>query len=106
MANENDDFLHELGDLVTSEDWLDDYANYEITENPTDPEKPYNEGIKRLVDVRDKYIEQAKTQLQDPSSDAQFYRNKDGQTIHEYIESFSNPTEENNRTVLDLLNIQ
>ncbi len=106
MANENDDFLHELGDLVTSEDWLDDYANYETTENPTDPEKPYNEGIKRLVDVRDKYIEQAKTQLQDPSSDAQFYRNKDGQTIHEYIESFSNPTEENNRTVLDLLKIQ
>lgn len=105
MANENDDFLHELGDLVTSEDWLDDYANYEITENPTNPEKPYNEGMKRLVDVRDEYIEKAKTQLQDPSSDAQFYRNKDGQTIYEYIESFSTPTEETNRTVPDLLKI-
>ena len=105
MANENDDFLHELGDLVTSENWLDDYANYETTEHPTNPDALYNEGIKRLVDVRDKYIAKAKTQLQDPSSDAQFYRNKDGQTIYEYIESFSTPTEETNRTVPDILNI-
>ena len=106
MTNENEDFLHELGDLVTSDDWLDDYANYQITKNPTNPEKPYNEGMKRLVDVRNEYIEKAKTQLQDPSSDAQFYRNKDGQTIYDYIERFNTPTEETNRTVTDILKIQ
>ena len=106
MVNENDDFLHAMGDIVTEESWPDDYNNYEISDHPTQVNAKYNKGIEKLIKVRNEYIKKGKKKILDPSSDAQFYRNSEGQTIFEYMESFKTNNPESNSTVLELLDIK
>jgi hypothetical protein len=86
IVNENDDMLHEIGDMINTDDWRGDYNNYSVEPNPDNPDQLYNKGIDRIKEIRSKYIEKAVERISEESSEAQLYRNKDGQTIFEYIE--------------------
>jgi len=86
IVNENDDMLHEIGDMINTDDWRADYNDYTVEPDPDNPDQLYNKGIDRIKEIRSKYIEKAVERISDESSEAQLYRNKDGQTIFEYIE--------------------
>jgi hypothetical protein len=86
IVNENDDMLHEIGDMINTDDWRGDYNNYSVEPNPDNPDQLYNKGIDRIKEIRSKYIEKAVERISEESSEAQLYRNKDGLTIFEYIE--------------------
>ena len=86
IVNENDDMLHEIGDMINTDDWRADYNDYTVEPDPDNPDQLYNKGIDRIKEIRSKYIEKAIERISDESSEAQLYRNKDGQTIFEYIE--------------------
>lgn len=86
IVNENDDMLHEIGDMINTDDWRADYNDYTVEPDPDNPDEYYNKGIDRIKEIRSKYIKKAVERISDESSEAQLYRNKDGQTIFEYIE--------------------
>lgn len=86
IVNENDDMLHEIGDMINTDDWRADYNDYTVEPDPDNPNEYYNKGIDRIKEIRSKYIKKAVERISDESSEAQLYRNKDGQTIFEYIE--------------------
>jgi len=88
VMNDGDEMLHELHDLVTDDYWPTDYDNYTVEPNPDNKgkQKMYNRGIERFNDIREKHIKRAVEYISDESN-INLYRNKDGQTVHEYIES-------------------
>jgi hypothetical protein len=86
VVNDGDEMLHELHDLVTDEDWQMDYDNYTVEPDPDNQDKLYNKGIDRLKEVRQKHVDRAVDYISDESN-INLYRNKDGQTVHEYIKS-------------------
>ncbi len=86
VVNDGDEMLHELHDLVMDEDWQLDYDNYTVEPNPDNQDELYNRGIERFKEVRQKHIDRAVDHISDESN-INLYRNKDGQTVHEYIES-------------------
>ena len=86
VVNENDDMLHELHDLVMDDGWQTDYDNYTVEPNPDNQDQLYNEGIERFKAVRQKHVERAVDYISDESN-INLFRNNDGQTVHEYIES-------------------
>jgi len=102
VVNEGDEMLHELHDLVMDEDWQLDYDNYTVEPNPDNQDELYNKGIERFKEVRQKHIDRAVDHISDESN-INLYRNKDGQTVHEYIESLEDrPARSGN--VLEKLN--
>ena len=88
VMNDGDEMLHELHDLVTDDYWPTDYDNYTVEPNPDNKgkQKMYNRGIERFNDIREKHIKRAVEYISDESN-INLFRNKDGQTVHEYIES-------------------
>ena len=88
VMNDGDEMLHELHDLVTDDYWQTDYDNYTVEPNPDNKgkQKMYNRGIERFNDIREKHIKRAVEYISDESN-INLFRNKDGQTVHEYIES-------------------
>ena len=86
--NDGDEMLHELHDLVTDDYWQTDYDNYTVEPNPDNKskQKMYNRGIERFNDIREKHIKRAVQYISDESN-INLFRNKDGQTVHQYIES-------------------
>ena len=102
VVNEDDDMLHELHDLVTDEGWQTDYDNYTVEPNPDNKDELYNKGIDRLKEVRQKHVDRAVDYISDESN-INLFRNKDGLTVHEYIESLEErPAKSGN--VLEKLN--
>ena len=86
VVNDGDEMLHELHDLVMDDDWPLDYDNYTVEPNPDNQDELYNKGIERFKEVRQKHIDRAVDHISDESN-INLFRNKDGQTVHEYIES-------------------
>jgi len=102
VVNDGDEMLHELHDLVTDDDWQLDYDNYTVEPNPDNKDELYNKGIDRFKEVRQKHIDRAVDYISDEAN-INLYRNKDGQTVHEYIESLEDrPARSGN--VLEKLN--
>jgi hypothetical protein len=102
VVNDGDEMLHELHDLVTDDDWPLDYDNYTVEPNPDNKDELYNKGIDRFKEVRQKHIDRAVDYISDEAN-INLYRNKDGQTVHEYIESLEDrPARSGN--VLEKLN--
>jgi hypothetical protein len=102
VVNDGDEMLHELHDLVMDEDWQLDYDNYTVEPNPDNQDELYNKGIERFKEVRQKHIDRAVDYISDEAN-INLYRNKDGQTVHEYIESLEDrPARSGN--VLEKLN--
>ena len=102
VVNDGDEMLHELHDLVTDEGWQADYDNYTVEPNPDNRDELYNRGIDRFKEVRQNHIDRAVDYISDESN-INLFRNKDGQTVHEYIQSLEErPAKSGN--VLEKLN--
>jgi hypothetical protein len=102
VVNDGDEMLHELHDLVTDDDWQLDYDNYTVEPNPDNKDELYNKGIDRFKEVRQKHIDRAVDYISDEAN-INLFRNKDGQTVHEYIKSLEErPAKSGN--VLEKLN--